>query len=57
MYGGGWNRILPYGMLACAATLIGRILREEAPAQSLILAVLVIVLISVVWLWLSARRR
>jgi hypothetical protein len=32
MYG-GWNRILPFGMLACTATLI-----------------------SLLWLWLSARR-
>jgi hypothetical protein len=55
MYG-GWNRLLPFGMLACAATLIGKVLKEEAPAQSLILAALVIILISLLWLWLSARR-
>ncbi len=56
MYG-GWNRILPFGMLACACALVGRVLREEAPAQSLILAAVVIVLIGGLWLWLGARRR
>jgi hypothetical protein len=52
----GWNRLLPWGFIACACGLIGKVLREEAPAQSLILAALAIIALSLLWLWYSARR-
>jgi hypothetical protein len=52
----GWNRLLPFGMLACVSVVVGKVLREEAPPQALIVAALAIVLISGLWLWLRARR-
>ncbi len=52
-----WNRILPWGFVACACGLIGKVLNEEAPAQSLILAALAIVTLSLLYLWFTARRR
>jgi uncharacterized membrane protein YfcA len=52
----GWQRILPWGFVACTCAVVGAVLREEAPPQTLILAALVIVALSGLWLWLRARR-
>ena len=53
---GGGRWILPWGMVAATCGVISAVLRGEAPAQTLILAALAIVLISGLWLWYTNRR-